>query len=136
MPPTTLKSCPSIDSGLGYLSILFSKSSGNPEDSTTIPEVLNGRKASTCRGCDGSMTHRLSYMWQNCISPGVEGVAYKKSKGTTCRALTKVMYCSKTERFKWSLRELNPCPPWVLTSRSLTGLAHLLLRAGTIHYPG
>ena len=36
---------------------------------------------------------------------------------------------------KWSLRELNRCPNWVLTNRSFTGLAYLTLKAGTVHYP-
>ncbi len=36
----------------------------------------------------------------------------------------------------WSLRELNPCPNWVLTPRSFTGLSYLILKAGTVPYPG
>ncbi len=36
---------------------------------------------------------------------------------------------------KWSLWELNPCPNWVLTHRSFTGLAFLTLKAGIVHYP-
>ena len=36
---------------------------------------------------------------------------------------------------QWSRRESNPCPRWLLTSRSFTGLAFLTLKAGTANYP-
>lgn len=37
--------------------------------------------------------------------------------------------------WKWIRAESNCCPNWVLTFRSFTGLAFLILKAGSVHCP-